>query len=189
MKHILTTAFALLIGGLVTYIALTRVYNNQPIQEQSDIITEKIEQVNKLISLESSVAQVYTIDQTQKLFFDLIPIPKQAIVIARAKIYVAYDLNKMDYQLDNENKTVILSNIPEPQIIVEPDLQFYDLKADILPFTKQELTALNKRATELIKKEGQNKELLELAEKSLDINLKEITMIAKEQGWDVVIKK
>lgn len=177
-----------MVGSLLTYIVLNKTNSDKTIQEQSDIITEKIEQVNKLISVESSVAQVYTIDQTQKLFFDLIPIPKQAIVIARAKIYVAYDLNLMRYKLDQENKKVILSNIPEPQIIVEPNLQFYDLKADILPFTKQELTALNRRATELIKKEGQNKELLSLAQKNLELNLKEITMIAKEQNWEIIIQ-
>lgn len=188
MKYLLTIFLSLLIGILLTYIFLTNYNSSKTLQDQSDIITEKIEQVNKLISLESSIAQVYTIDQTQKLFFDLIPIPKQAIVIARAKIYVAYDLSKMSYQLNQDEKQVILSNIPEPQIIVEPNLQFYDLKADILPFTKQELTHLNQRATELIKQEGQNKELLALAKKSLSLNLKEITMIAQEQDWEVLIR-
>lgn len=158
-------------------------------KEQSDIIVEQINKVNKLISLEGNFAEVYTLDQTQKLFFDIIPIPKKAIVIAKAKTYVAYDLSKMEYELNEDKKTLTLSNIPEPEIIVDPKLEFYDLKANILPFTKQELSKLNERAIELLRVEANQQGFVELAEENLQLNLEKIMLVAENQGWEVVIEK
>lgn len=156
-------------------------------EEQSEIIVEKINEVNKLISLEGSFAEVYTLDQTQKLFFDLIPIAKQAIVIAKAKTYVAYDLSEMTYDLNEEKKSVHLKNIPEPEIIVDPKLEFYDLKFNIIPFNKKELSMLNERATELIREEAQKEEFINLAKKNLELNLQEIILVANQYGWEVMI--
>lgn len=157
-------------------------------KEQSEIIVEQINKVNKLISLEGNFAEVYTLDQSQKLFFDLIPIPKKAIIIAKAKTYVAYDLSQLEYELDQKSKTVILSNISEPEVIVDPKLEFYDLKAKILPFTKQELTLLNERATELIREEAKKDGFIDLAEENLSLNLEKIILVAETQGWRVIIQ-
>ncbi len=157
-------------------------------QEDSQIIAQQIEQVNKLISLEGNFAEVYTIDKTQKLFFDLIPIPKQAIVVAKAKTYVSYDLSHLDYELNEATKTVVLKNIPEPEVIIEPDLTFYDLKANILPFTKEELNQLNERAIELLREEAQKEDFLKLAENNLRLNLEQIIFVARQQGWIVKIE-
>ncbi len=157
------------------------------IKEQSDVIVEQINEVNKLITLEGNFAEVYSLDQTQKLFFDLIPIPKKAIVIAKAKTYVAYDLSVMEYQLDQKAKTVMLTNIPEPEIIVDPKLEFYDLKANILPFTKSELSLLNERATDLLREEAKKQGFLDLAEDNLRLNLEKIILVAEQQGWTVII--
>lgn len=184
MKNFLLALFTLILGIVVGRYFLTD-KGNISREEQADIIVEKIEEVNKLISLEGSFAEVYTFEQTQKLFFDLIPIPKKAIVIAKAKTYVAYDLSKMDYRLDEKNKTVHLENIPEPEIIIDPELQFYDLQADIIPFNKKELSLLNKRATELLREEAEKEEFLNLARKNLQLNLEKIIFTANQLGWEV----
>lgn len=184
MKYLITAVITLL-AGLLIGSQFLKTGDNISRKEEADIIVNKIEEVNKLISLEGNFAEVYTLDQTQKLFFDLIPIPKKAIIVADAKVYVAYDLTKMNYSLDQETKTVHLKNIPPPQIIVEPELEFYDLKANILPFTKEELTILNERATTLLREEAEKKEFLDLAEKNLALNLQQIIVTANQYGWDV----
>ena len=187
MKNVLLAILTLIIGLFVGRYFLGD-KGNITREEEAEIIVEKIEEVNKLISLEGNFAEVYTLEQTQKLFFDLIPIPKKAIVIAKAKTYVAYDLSKMDYRLNEQAKTVYLENIPEPEVIVDPELQFYDLQADIIPFNKKELSLLNQRATELLREEAEKEEFLQLAEQNLQLNLEKIIFTANQLGWEVKIK-
>ncbi len=158
---------------------------NISVQEQSDLITQQIEKVNKMISLEGSFAEVYTMDQSQRLFFDLIEVPKQAIIIARAKTYITYDMSQLTYRMDPKNKILYITHIPDPEIIVEPNLQFYDLKANILPFTKDELNAMNERAKKLIKQEAEKSELVNQAKENLRLNLENIFIVARSQGWKV----
>ncbi len=181
----LTTPLLILIIILLTVLVIRSNKQTNSVKEQSEIITQQIEKVNKLISLEGNFAEVYTLDQTQRLFFDLIPIPKQAIVVAKAKTYVSYDLSQMQYELDPATKTIHLKNIPEPEIIIEPNLQLYDLKANILPFSKEDLNQLNKRAIELLREEAEKENFIELAKDNMRLNLEQIILVADQQGWTV----
>ncbi len=171
------------------FYAVTQNKQETSIKEQSEIIVQQINEVNKMITLEGNFAEVYDLDQSQKLFYELIPIPKKALVIAKAKVYIAYDMSQVDYRLDEENKTVYISNIPKPEVIVDPQIEFYDLKANILPFTKKELTTINQRATDLLRKEAEKQGFIDLAEEKLALNLKQVMVVAESQGWKVEIEK
>lgn len=189
MNKIIILVLATAIGGIITFF-LTK--ENKPIvsiKEEANIIVEKIEKVNKLISLESNVSEVYTFDQSDDFFYGLVKIPKKAIVIAKAKVYISHDLSKMNYQLDEVTKTVILGEVPEPQIIIEPNLEFYDLKTELLPFSEKELSQLNQRATAMLREEVKQSDLIKLAEKNLQLNLQEIILTAQNKGWKVEIEK
>lgn len=189
MNKIIILVLAAAIGGIVTFF-LTK--ENKPtvsIKEEANIIVEKIEKVNKLISLESNVSEVYTFDQSDDFFYGLVKIPKKAIVIAKAKVYISHDLSKMNYQLDEVTKTVILRDVPKPQIIIEPILEFYDLKTELLPFSEKELSQLNQRATAMLREEVKQSDLIKLAEKNLQLNLQEIILTAQSKGWKVEMEK
>lgn len=188
MKKILLVLFTLIVG-LIAGRYFWGDKDELDSKEQAEIIVEKIEEVNKLITLEGNFAEVYTFEQSQNLFFDLIPIPKKAIIIAKAKSFVAYDLSKMGYRLDKKTKTLYLENIPEPEIIVEPTLKFYDLEANIIPFNKKELSKLNQRAIELLREEAEKESFIELAEKNLQLNIEKIILTATNLGWDVKTEK
>jgi len=166
---------------------LLKTGSSKKTDEQASIILEKITEVNKLISVEGSFGEVYTLKETQKLFFDMIPVSKKAIVVANAKAYITHDLSLMDFDIDKENKKIILKNIPEADIIIEPDLKFYDLQAYVIPFSESELTQLNKRAVELLREKAKSEGLIQLANKNLELNLESIMVVAKEQGWEVEI--
>lgn len=186
MKNFLSILLAIAALAIGFFVAKNQFKSKQPTRtEQAEIIVEKIEEVSKLISLEGSFAEVYKLDQTQRLFFDLIPIPKKAIVIAKAKVFATYDLNQLEYDLNEKEKVVTIKNVPEPQLIVEPNLEFYDLQANIIPFSEKELSLLNQRATQLLKEEAQKEEFLTMAKKNLELNLQNIILVAKSQGWTV----
>lgn len=185
MNKLLTVILAATIGGLIVFFVFGNKSSEADTKETSDVIIEKIEKVNKLISLESSVSEVYTFEESDKFFYGYLKIPKKAIVIAKAKVYISHDLSKMKYKLDKENKTVILGEIPEPEIIIEPSLKFYDLKAEFIPFTEEELNKLNERATNLLRKQVMQSDLIKLAEKNLQLNLQEIILTVESKGWEI----
>jgi len=187
MKKVVITFILALLLGLVAGKFLLPNGSNKKTEEQANVILEKITEVNKLISVEGSFGEVYTLKETQKLFFDMIPVSKKAIVVANAKAYIAHDLSEMEFELDKENKRVLLKNIPEPDIIIEPDLKFYDLQAYLIPFSESELTQLNKRAIELLREKAKTEGLIQLANKNLELNLEKIMVVAEEQGWEVEI--
>lgn len=186
MKNLFSIVIAVLIGGFAMHLYHKKGDGSQ--KEQVDIITEKIQEVNKLITLETNFSEVYTLDQNQKLF-EIIPIKKSAIVIARAKVYIAYNLEKMEYNINPNTKTVTLSSIPDPEIIVDPALEFYDFKANLIPFTKEELNRLNERATILLREEAQKEHILALAKQNLQNNLEKIYVVANHYKWDLIIEE
>jgi len=60
---------------------------------------------------------------------------KKALVVVNAEVTVAYDLAKIDFEVDDENKTLYIKSIPEPEIKINPDFEYYDVSADYLnPF-------------------------------------------------------
>ncbi|MBX2845997.1 MAG: DUF4230 domain-containing protein [Saprospiraceae bacterium] len=187
MKRIILPALLALVIGLLLGKMVFGSKSNKVVKEEANTILKQIEEVNKLISVEGSFAEVYTLKETQKLFFDLIPVTKKAIIIANAKAYVAHDLQKMSYELDEAKKQVILKNIPEPEIIIEPDLKFYDLQDALLPFTEEELTKMNTRAVDILREKARTEGLIELAEQNLELNLSKILFVAEELGWEVIV--
>lgn len=189
MTKTLRYFFVLILGILLGYYVFRATFlQKNKSAESSALIVEKIEKVNKLITLESNLAEVYTIDESKRLFYDLIPIEKKALVTAKGRVFVSYNLEEMETNVDKENKIIYLTNIPAPQIIVEPKVRFYDLKANLIPFTENELSRINERATELLKKEAQKEELMILAKENLKANLSGILFFAESKGWTVKLE-
>ncbi len=52
--------------------------------------------------------------------------------MVNAEVMVAYDLSKIDFELDEANKTLRIKSIPEPEIKINPDFEYYDVTADYL---------------------------------------------------------
>ena len=179
--------FAVLAMGLVVFIKFF-IKGEKQVYEEANTIINQIEEVNKLITVEGNLAEIYTFKETQKLFFDLIPVSKKAIVIAKAKVYISYDMNKMKYEVDEDSKTLTITNLPEQQVIIDPELSFYDLKRDVLTgigFSEGELNKLNKRAIELLKNKIAQSSFSKVARQSLQNNLERITLLTNSSGWKV----
>ncbi|WP_340169950.1 DUF4230 domain-containing protein [Lacinutrix sp.] len=71
---------------------------------------------------------------------------------------IAYDLSKIEYKIDKENKTLTILSIPKEEIKISPDFKYYDIQADFLnPFEAKDYNAI---------KETVNKQLLNKIEAS-----------------------
>ena len=88
------------------------------------LIQEQISNVSKLIVTEGHFAEVYNYKDSQELFGPLITADKKALVVVNAEVSVAYDLNKVNFELHEENKTLHIKSIPEPEIKINPDFEY-----------------------------------------------------------------
>ena len=82
---------------------------------------------------------------------------KKAIVVVNAEVSIAYDLSKLDYEIDENNKILRIKTIPEEEISINPDLEYYDIQSNFLnPFEAEDYNAI---------KEIVNASMLEKVEK------------------------
>jgi len=122
------------------------------IEKQSSILLDKIKKVSKLITVEGEFAEIYHHENTQEKFLGLFTSKKKAIVLINAKTSIGFDFRKIKMQSDNERKTIVLSEFPEPEVLsIEPDIRFYDIQNGLLnSFSSEDLTEINKQAKEHI---------------------------------------
>ena len=188
MGEVLDTILGLVLGAILMYwlFSLFRKKRNKEITEQqSTVILNKIRSVCKLVSVEGDFAEIYHYENTKNSFMSLFQSKKKALVIIKAKAHIGYDLNKLQLQADNDQKKIILSHFPEPEVLsIEPDLQFYDIKSGIFnSFSPTDLTNLNQEAKEHIKNKIPESGLMETARKEALQAVFVVEKIVETIGW------
>ena len=188
MGEVLDTILGLVLGAILMYwvFSLFRKKRNKEITEQqSTVILNKIRSVCKLVSVEGDFAEIYHYENTKNSFMSLFQSKKKALVIIKAKAHIGYDLNKLQLRADNDQKKIILSHFPEPEVLsIEPDLQFYDIKSGIFnSFSPSDLTNLNQEAKEHIKNKIPESGLMETARKEALQAVFVVEKIVETIGW------
>ncbi|MFT4611354.1 MAG: hypothetical protein ACJA1H_000646 [Glaciecola sp.] len=102
------------------------------LQENTALIQEQIKNVGKLVVTEGHFSEVFTYKSSKAFFRDLYNAEKRAIVIINADVTIGYDLSLIEYEVDELNKTLRIISIPEQQIKISPDFEYYDIEADFL---------------------------------------------------------
>jgi hypothetical protein len=123
----------LVIGAVVMYL-IGRLYakNSVPaVKESSHTVVESIRRVFKVVFAEGQFNELYTYEETKKIF-GFLPTTKKALVIIQAKVMVGYDFAKCAWEANEETKTIRLVQFPQPEIIsIEPDYKYYDFDENI----------------------------------------------------------
>lgn len=188
MDTMLDSFLGLLLGAIVTYWVYSffrKRKGKEVTKQQSVVLLEKIKSVCKLISVEGDFAEIYTYENTKERFMSLISSKKKALVVVKAKAHIGYDLNKIVMRSDVENKKVVLTSFPQPEVLsVEPDLEFYDIKNGMFnSFTPDDLTLLNKEAKEHIKSKIPESGLMLTAKKEALDAILILENLAQTIGW------
>jgi len=98
--------------------------------ENSMLIQEQIKNVGKLIVTEGHFSEVFNYKNSKALFSEFFISEKRALVVVNADVTIAYDLNKIEYNVNEETRTLQIVSIPKEEISIYPDLEYYDIKAD-----------------------------------------------------------
>lgn len=154
------------------------------LKESTALIQEQINNVGKLVVTEGYFSEVFTYKNSKDIFGDLLSAEKKALVVVNAEVTIAYDLSKIEYDIDEVNKTLTITNIPEEELKVYPDLEYYDVQADYLnPFEAKDYNEINKTVKDVLKKKIEASDLKSNAKNRLISELSKFYILTNSLGW------
>ncbi|MDP5229949.1 MAG: DUF4230 domain-containing protein [Cellulophaga sp.] len=154
------------------------------LKENSMLIQQQINNVSKLIVTEGHFSEVYNYKDSKELFGPLITADKKALVVVNADVTVAYDLSKIDFTIDDATKTLKINSIPEPEIKLNPDFEYYDVTADYLnQFDAEDYNKIKKNVHSSLLKKIEKSSLKTNAENRLLSELSKFYVLTNSLGW------
>ncbi len=150
------------------------------------LIQQQIENVSKLIVSEGHFSEVYNYKDSKELFGPLVTADKKALVVVNAEVTVAYDLSEIDFRLDEEHRTLHIESIPEPQIKINPDFEYYDVTADYLnQFEASDYNKIKKNVNASLLKKIEASSLKRNAQNRLLSELSKFYILTHSMGWSL----
>ncbi|PRX41561.1 DUF4230 domain-containing protein [Salegentibacter salegens] len=178
----------LAVGAVLAYFIFAR-FNKEKSKlktnEQSLVIMDKIRSVCKFITVEGDFSEVYHYENLKEKYLSLLLGKKKAIVLVNAKAHVGFDLSKVRMNSENEKRTIVLTNFPQPELLtVETDFKYYDKREGWAnPFTTSDLTDINRDAKNYIVDKIPQSGLLDQARKEALDTILLMEKIVETIGW------
>ena len=141
----------LAVGAILAYFVFARFgggRKHERVDTQSVILMEKIRSVCKFITIEGDFSEIFYYENVKDKWLNLILGKKKALILIEAKAHIGFDLTKVKMRADTKNKTIILTNFPQPELLtIETDFKYYDKREGWAnPFTTSDLTEINQEA-------------------------------------------
>src|SRR5690554_337381 len=118
------------VSALLIFYFFSKSEEKKEIKHNTALLQQQIQQVGKLIVTEGNFSQVTSYKNTRRNYLNLFPANKKALVIVNAKVTVSYDLRKIRTSIDEENKILTIDEIPQAEINIYPDIEYYDVTQD-----------------------------------------------------------
>ncbi len=157
------------------------------IEKSRDVIMERMEKVNKLITLEAYYSEVY--DHKDYYYYDISPFRKKALIRVKAKVSVGYNFASINMTADETKRIVTIYGFPKPEILsIDHDLDYYDLtEGTFNSFTEADYNAMNKGAKDYIREKAMDKSIFkEAADKKGEL-IEMFEWMLNASGWKLEI--
>lgn len=187
----------ILLGVIITIIILftfkfcgDKKKDESIIKEHSALIQEQLKNVGKLVVTEGHFSEVFNYKNSKEIFGEFLTFDKKALVVVNADVTVSYDLSKIEYQIDEENKILRITSIPEEEIKISPDFEYYDIQADFLnPFVAEDYNAIKETVKTSLSKKLENSELKTNAKNRLISELSKFYILTSSLDWTLQYNK
>lgn len=157
------------------------------INKSTDLIQKQLKNVSKLVVSEGSFSEVFNYENSKEIFGEYLIAEKKALVIVNAKVLISYDLKKLEYKLDETSKTLQIVSIPEPEISINPDLEYYDIQDDFLnPFEPEDYNKIKKTVNESLRKKIEKSTMVSNAQNRLISELAKFYILTESLGWKLI---
>ncbi len=182
------------LGVWITYSLMSE---KESIHSESDtnIVYEEIKKACKLVTVEGTYSERFDSLNNREVSV-LYPLPykysfpKEATIFVTGKILVGYNMSEIKITVDNTSKQIILSNIPQAEVIaIDHDLKYENIEESWFnKFTAKDFTALNKSAKEAIAKSESVEELLKKADLDGNQMIEIIKVVSETYGYELKIQ-
>jgi len=158
--------------------------------ENTMLIQKEINNVSKLIVTEGHFAEVYNYKDSQEFLGALFTANKKALVVVNADVTIAYDLSEIVYDINEETKTLHIISIPEPEVKINPDFEYYDITADYFnPFESEDYNKIKRNVRFSLLKKIEASSLKTNAENRLISELSKFYMLTNSMGWKLIYER
>lgn len=183
MKRILI-GVAVIVGVILLFKFCDFKKDESNIEYNSNLIQQQILNVGKLVVTEGHFSEVLTYKDQDKYLMDLISFEKKALIVVNADVTVSYDLRQVKYDIDEKNKVITITNIPEEEIKISPDIKFYDVnQSRFNQFTGDDYNKVNKTVKANLAKKIEKSTLKSNAKNRLVSELSKILILTNSMGW------
>ena len=158
--------------------------NDILLKESSALIEKQINNVGKLVVTEGHFSEVFTYKNSKAIFGNLLSAEKKALVVVNAKVTIAYDLGAIVFDIDEVNKTLTIAHIPDAEVNIYPDLEYYDTKADYLnPFEAKDYNAIKTTVKQALENKIEQSDIKQNAKNRLISELSKFYIVTNTLGW------
>ncbi|TYA74987.1 DUF4230 domain-containing protein [Seonamhaeicola marinus] len=154
------------------------------LQESSALIQKQINNVGKLVVTEGHFSEVFNYASSKEILGAYFTSEKKALVVVNASVSIQYDLSKIEFEVDEANKTLRILSIPEEEIKISPDLEYYDIQADFLnPFEAKDYNEIKDVVNKSLAQKIGASELKSNAKNRLLSELSKFYILTSSFGW------
>lgn len=154
------------------------------LEESTNLIQKQIKNVGKLVVTEGSFSQVYSFKDSKRFYLDVFSARKKALIVVNAEVTIAYDLSKLKTEVNPDTKTVTITYIPEEEISINPNIQYYDVTQDYLnQFEAADYNKIQKRIEKSLMEKIEKSSLKSNAKNRLVSELQKIYILTNSMGW------
>ena len=187
MKNIVRVVVVLILmffGAMIYHWIGTPFSKENNIQPDSVIITEQLKNVSKLVVNEAKLSQIYNYKDQKSYLMNLFTFDKKAMVLVSADVQVMYDLSKLEYQIDEVNKTVKITSIPKEEIKIFPDVKVYNIEDSTFnSFKGDDYNKISEKVKAEFLKKIENSNIQTNAQNRLISELAKFLVVTNSLGW------
>jgi hypothetical protein len=155
------------------------------VEENSNIVVERIEKVAKLITVETHLSELFNYKDFYD--YDWSFLRKKILLRINAKVSAGYDLKKLNITVDSRNKIIHLGPIPSPEILsIDHNVDYFNIEEGLFnTFKPEDYTKINARAKSYIAKIANNHEVLKTARFQENEMVEMMEAMAKSMGYQL----
>lgn len=166
------------------YKYFTNSNSTSSLESDTNLIQIQLKNVSKLVVTEGHFAEVLNYKDYKKYFGNLVSFEKKALVVVNADVTVSFDLSKITYEINEETKTVSITNLPKEEIKISPDYKYFDTQSsNFNEFTGDDYNKINKIARANLAKKIEASSLKTNAQNRLLTELSRILITTNAMGW------
>ena len=173
---------AILLVGIFFFV--TQKEEKQELEYNTALIQQQIQQVGKLVVTEGYFSQVTSYKNTKRNYLNIFSSNKKALVVVNAKVTVSYDLRQISTSIDEASKTVTITSIPEAELNIYPDIEYYDVTQEYFnQFNAEDYNKIKDTVTKMIAEKVEASDIKQNAKQRLISELQKIYILTNSMGW------